>query len=659
MERAYFSAPISEFLRASSSELEGRLSVASITDGFPPVQSQLGAWRAEISLLKSSLEGRDGRVYFEYAIPRMGRRADVVLLMGAAILVLEFKVGAAEFPRSAREQVWDYALDLKNFHERSHDAAIIPLIVATDAPDPPVQIPSELPADKVWPPLIANETTLRELIDQVMGHVTGETIDPQDWETGRYSPTPTIIEAALALYNHHSVVEISRSDAGARNLSATSRALERIIQTTRSRGEKAICFVTGVPGAGKTLVGLKIATTYMDPASELYSVYLSGNGPLVSVLSEALARDRALRLRRTGEKTSLVECRSVVKAFIQNVHHFRDEYLQDKRAPVEHVALFDEAQRAWTLEQTSKFMSRRKNVSDFAMSEPEFLISCMDRHEDWSVVVCLIGAGQEINTGEAGMPEWVSALNRSFPKWRVYLSNKLGESEYGAPEASDSLRVRRGVVIEPDLHLATSMRSFRAEKVSDFVRCVLEIDTSQARQLLGKATRYPIHVTRQVSRARAWLREKARGSERAGIVVSSQAQRLKPYAIDVRAAVDPVQWFLYDRDDTRSSCYLEDAATEFQVQGLELDWTGVVWDADLRFGKGGWEHWSFSGSRWSRILKPERKRYLTNAYRVLLTRARQGMVVVVPEGDSADPTRLPEYYDPTYAYLKEIGIPEI
>jgi hypothetical protein len=659
VDRAYYSGSISEFLHTPSSEMEGKLAVASISDGFPPLESQLAAWRGEISVLKSSLEGRQGKIYLEFAIPRMGRRADAVLLLDSTILVLEFKVGAAEFLRSARDQVWDYALDLKNFHESSHDSPIVPVVVATGAPDPPEQSEPPVPGDRVWPPLLATPATLSSLLDKAISQSAGEAIDPIAWEAGRYSPTPTIIEAALALYSRHSVIEISRSDAGARNLSETSRALEQIIQNTRSRGEKAICFVTGVPGAGKTLVGLNIATTYMDPESELYSVYLSGNGPLVSVLSEALARDRALRLRRSGAKTSLVECRSEVKAFIQNVHHFRDEYWQDRTAPVEHVTIFDEAQRAWTLEQTSKFMARRKNVPGFGMSEPEFLLSCMDRHEDWSVVICLIGAGQEINTGEAGMPEWVAALGRSFPRWRVFLSDRLGESEYGSREASEALRVRDGVVVEPALHLSTSMRSFRAEKVSDLVRCVLEIDAPQARRLLGETSRYPILVTRQVSKARDWLRDRTRGSERAGIVVSSQAQRLKPHAIDVRAAVDPVQWFLYDRSDTRSSCYLEDAATEFQVQGLELDWTGVVWDADLRFREGGWEHWSFGGSKWSRIRKPERRRYLTNAYRVLLTRARQGMVVVVPQGDTSDPTRLPEFYDPTYAYLTGIGIPAI
>jgi hypothetical protein len=659
VDRAYYSASISEFLRTSSPEVEGKLAVASISDGFPPLESQLAAWRGEISLLKSLLVGRHGKIYLEFSIPRMGRRADAVLLLGPTIFVLEFKVGASEFLRSARDQVWDYALDLKNFHESSHDSTIVPVVIATGAPDPPTQSPPPQPADRVWPPLIATSATLSPLIDVVMSHVVGAALDPTTWEAGRYSPTPTIIEAALALYNRHSVVEISRSDAGARNLSQTSHALERIIQTTRSRGEKAICFVTGVPGAGKTLVGLNIATTYMDPASELYSVYLSGNGPLVSVLSEALARDKALRLRRTGAKTSLVECRSEVKAFIQNVHHFRDEYWRDRTAPVEHVAIFDEAQRAWTLEQTSKFMARRTNVPDFALSEPEFLLSCMDRHEDWSVVICLIGAGQEINTGEAGMQEWVAALSRSFPEWRVFLSAKPGENDWGSGGASESLRLRDGVVVEPDLHLSTSMRSFRAEKVSDFVRCVLDIDALQARHLLGESSRYPILLTRKISKAKDWLRDRARGSERAGIVVSSQALRLKPHAIDVRAAVDPVQWFLYNPTDTRSSCYLEDAATEFQVQGLELDWTGVVWDADLRFRGGGWEHWSFSGSKWSRILKPDRRRYLTNAYRVLLTRARQGMIVVVPEGDANDPTRLPEFYDPTYAYLTGIGIPAI
>jgi hypothetical protein len=393
----------------------------------------------------------------------------------------------------------------------------------------------------------------------------------------------------------------------------------------------------------------------------LYSVFLSGNGPLVAILQEAFARDKVQRERSRGRVVRKGAALSEVRAFIQNIHHFRDDCLVDMvRPPVEHVAIFDEAQRAWTLKQTVDFMNRKKRRPDFTMSEPEFLISCLDRHHDWAVVICLVGGGQEINTGEAGISEWLVALDRSFPAWRVYVSDRLVDSEYGAGRVVEALRGRQHVSFKPDLHLATSMRSFRSERVSGLVKEVLDLEMASARDsLLQVQANYPVALTRDLPTARKWLRGQARGSERYGIVVSSQAERLKPHALDVKTPANPVHWFLNDRDDVRSSYYLEDVATEFHVQGLELDWVCVVWDADFRFKPHGWEHWSFRGNGWQRIRSAERQRYLKNAYRVLLTRARQGMVVVVPRGDEEDPTRRPGFYDETFDYLARCGMPLI
>ena len=324
---------------------------------------------------------------------------------------------------------------------------------------------------------------------------------------------------------------------------------------------------------------------------------------------------------------------------------------------MEHVAIFDEAQRAWTLKQTVDFMRRKKGISNFNQSEPEFLISCLDRHPDWAVVVCLVGGGQEINTGEAGIQEWLDALGRSFPHWKIYVSDRLTDSEYAAGRVLEELRARPHVEFKSDLHLATSMRSFRSEDVSRLVKEVLDLDLEGARETLKRVqARYPILLTRDLTAARTWLRSRARGSERYGIVVSSAAERLKPYAVDVKTPVDPVKWFLNEKNDVRSSYYLEDVATEFHVQGLELDWTCVVWDADFRHTDKGWAHWSFRGSAWEHVRASERQNYLKNAYRVLLTRARQGMVIVVPHGDPADPTRVPAFYDPTFAYLARTGL---
>ncbi len=305
-------------------------------------------------------------------------------------------------------------------------------------------------------------------------------------------------------------------------------------------------------------------------------------------------------------------------------------------------------------------MQRKKNRPGFSQSEPEFLISYMDRHEDWAVIVCLVGGGQEINTGEAGIEAWLDAVNRSFPQWEMFISSRLTDSEYATNNTVSVVQERPQTHLDDSLHLAVSMRSFRAENVSAFVKALLDCDKGQAKGVFAElAPRFPIAITRDVEAARQWVRSKARGTERYGLVASSKAMRLKPHAIDIRVAVDPVHYFLNERHDTRSSYYLEDAATEFQVQGLELDWTCVAWCGDFRFNGSAWNYHDFRGDRWCNIGNADNRNFLRNAYRVLLTRARQGMIIFVPSGDSDDPTRLPEFYDATFRYLTELGIPQV
>jgi len=654
MNRAYYADSIANFLSKPEEQIIGTLSMSS---PFAVEQTQINAWESQIGILKSVLSHHTGSIYFEFSIPRMGRRIDVVLLIRAVIFVLEFKIGSKDFLSNAIDQVCDYALDLKNFHEPSHNSFVAPLLIATGAHSDTITAATTPKNDKLFFPIKMNSKALGEAIETVLKFADGAPIEQEIWEKGRYSPTPTIVEAAMALYGGHSVDEISRSDASAINLRETSNRVADIIMQSQEAGHKSICFVTGVPGAGKTLVGLNIATTHIDKTSKLYSVFLSGNGPLVDILREALARDKVRREQERGIKAKKGEALSEVRMFIQNVHHFRDACIQDQKPPIEHVALFDEAQRAWNRTQTASFMSRKKRTPNFDLSEPEYLISCLDRHDDWAVIVCLVGGGQEINTGEAGITEWIESLNRSFPKWRIYISPRLTESEYGAGAVLEQLKARSAPVqMFDDLHLSVSMRSFRAENVSLLVKHVLDINIDEARSALASVNeKYPIVITRDFCRAKAWLKEQARGSERYGIIVSSQAERLKPHAIDVKSPVDPIHWFLDDKDDVRSSYFLEDVATEFHVQGLELDWACVTWDADFRYSQDGWEHWTFHGSRWKRIRQDARKIYLKNAYRVLLTRARQGMVIVVPYGEAEDQTRKPAFYDVTFQYLKDIG----
>lgn len=656
-----YGARFIDFIRQEPNAILGELALQSYGD---IELAQRNAWDEQIRILKNLLIPASlspkARIYFELTVPRLGRRADVVLIVGHVMFVFEFKVGESVFTQSAIDQVWDYALDFKYFHDASHHIAILPVVVATRARSQELHLNGTVHDDGLARPVIASPSQLSEVIAKGLVHFSAPAIDPIYWEQGRYQPTPTIVEAARALYAGHAVEGISRSDAGAQNLSLTVTAIDEIIERSRTESRKSICFVTGVPGAGKTLVGLDVATRHLDQNADSYSVFLSGNGPLVAVLREALARDQVERARQKGTVVRKGDARKKVETFIQNVHHFRDEYLRDDGAPPEHVVLFDEAQRAWDLEQTSAFMQKKKGQANFQQSEPEFLISCLDRHKEWCVVVCLVGSGQEINTGEGGISEWFDAVLRRFQTWDVYLSRELTSAEYQGGQAFDSMLARPRTHLVEGLHLATSIRSFRSENVSKFVRDVLNLEHESARSALAKLTnRYPIMLTRELSTAKSWLRQQARGSERYGIVVSSQAERLKPYAIDVRVKTDPVKWFLDGAEDTRSSYYLEDVATEFQVQGLELDWACVVWDGDLRFAGESWAHHEFRGSRWQRINKPERKRFLENAYRVLLTRARQGMVVVIPRGDEKDPTRSGEFYDPTFNYLRSLGLSEI
>lgn len=675
--RYYYSNKIESFLNEDADTILGTL---SRNNQFDLVINQRNSWEEEIRSLQEMLHPyKKGSIFIEYSIPRLGKRIDVVLLIQGIVFVIEYKIGADKYEEKDIDQVWDYALDLKNFHEQSHDLTIVPILVASKAIEKEYET-FEFNNDNVYKPIICNEENLSHIIHVMVNQIQAKEINSYLWGISRYAPTPTIIEAALTLYNSHSVEDITKYSA--ENLSATCKFVSKVIEDSKRNSEKAICFVTGVPGAGKTLVGLNIATEQSSKCEGEPAVYLSGNGPLVEVLCEALTRDKVKRDHAKGIKTTKKEAKSQIRAFIQNVHNYRDACLEGTKiindkivadweyfrtpknlhksfAPIDHVAIFDEAQRAWTKEMTAKFMSQKKGISGFPYSEPEYLISCLDRHRDWAVIVCLVGGGQEINTGEAGISEWVEALNRTYKEWHIYISNNLTDSEYMNGNALELLKSHSYLTIEPKLHLSVSMRSFRSENLSAFVHALLDLDKEKAKSVYAELTKYPIVLTRDVEKAKIWLRKMARGSERYGIVVSSQAYRLKPLAIDVRVKSDTVCWFLNDRNDIRSSLFLEDVATEFDVQGLELDWACVVWDGDLRYSPGGWKTFAFKGYKWQNIKLAERKKYLVNAYRVLLTRARQGMVIVVPEGNDADETRKCSFYDETYSYLESMGLEKI
>lgn len=712
MTRCLYHATIHEFLQQSSEALLGTFvnnyhGVAMTTTNE--------AWADEIRIMQEVLQpwkDEDGQVIFEYDIPRLGKRIDVVLLLRGLIFCLEFKVREREMLQSNIEQVLDYALDLKNFHLLSQNRTIVPILIPTRFQSSSNEFRPSVYDDFIYNPLVTGANGLQQLIADVLAHAGATVPDPSlgtDWIISPYSPTPTIIEAAKRLYENHSVEDITRHEADKVSTDRTIAYILDVIKTSREKDEKSICFVTGVPGAGKTLVGLDVAVKQSYQNGEKLSedegaVYLSGNGPLVAVLTEALAIDNQKKCQARGEKKNRSDSRREVGKFIQIIHRYRDNMLAKLKTPiengaleidpkkaiklakagygeVEHVAIFDEAQRSWTHKRLADYLKRggtygnKLKIQNFPYSEAAFLIWSLDQREDWATIVCLVGGGQEINTGEAGISEWIKALNEKFTHWKIYISDKLTEAEYAEGRVNELLAGNDKVTFSPELHLGVSLRSFRAENLSAFVHALLSFNPDAAALYDTIKAHYPIVLTRDMAKARAWLRKHTRGSQRSGVLVSKTAARFKPLAVDVLGQGDEnaVHWFLEDKTDIRSSNYLEDAATEIQVQGLELDYTCVLWDADLRCENRSWRYFNFNGrTAWREESGQtessfERRRYMLNAYRVLLTRARIGMVICVPEGNSnktvdgfpEDATRLPEFYNGTYKYLKSIGLEEI
>lgn len=667
------------------------------------------AWKEEISIIKNFItpyKSENGQVIFEYDIPRLGKRIDVVILFRGIIFCLEFKVGKLDEAGADIDQVLDYALDLKNFHKFSQDKIIVPILIPTNYSSSSTSILKSVYDDGVVNPLVTGKNNLSNVFIKVLEKYPNESPVNENWIISPYAPTPTIIEAARTLYENHSVEDITRHGA---DTAQTINYVLDVIKHSKENGKKSICFVTGVPGAGKTLVGLDVAIkqTYQggnEPVEDEGAVYLSGNGPLVAVLTEALAQDNVKKAKEKGSKKKLTDSRREVAKSIQMIHRYRDNMLMKIKNPVEngileidptkavrvekagfgeveHVAIFDEAQRSWTHKRLADYLKRggtygnKLKVPNFPLSEAAFLIWSLDQREDWATIVCLVGGGQEINTGEAGISEWIKALNEKYPHWNVYISPKLTEAEYAEGKVNELLKDNKNVVYSDKLHLAVSLRSFRAEKLSAFVHALLNFETEEAKRLYTEIKdKYPIVLTRDMIKAKKWLHDKVRGTERTGVLITKESARYKPLGIHVLQSGDEnaVHWFLDDKIDTRSSNYLEDAATEIQVQGLELDYTCLLWDADMRYNNGKWDFYTFRYSprtKWGKQEgntenSKELMKYMLNAYRVLLTRARMGMVICVPAGNPnkdangypEDSTRLPEFYDGTFEYLKSLGI---
>lgn len=652
VKRSYYSNDIQSFLNQDNYSIFGEITT---NDQFSAEDLQKNTWNREIEILKRELSQLlDGYIIFEYTIPRIGNRIDNIVIYKGIIFLLEFKVGEKKYPSYAIEQVTDYAFDLSCFHKESHNRLLVPILISTKAHSVKQEI--RISKDNVLETICCNEYEIAKYITEVSLKFIQDEIIPDDWINSLYMPTPTIIEAAQALYLGHNVEDISRNDASAKNLNQTTKAINKIIDYSKAHNRKSICFITGVPGAGKTLAGLNIAVERQKIAEDEHAVFLSGNGPLVDVLQEALARDDAKR-----NNISRKEASRKVKEFIQIIHHFRDDAISVDTPPVEKVAIFDEAQRAWDEQNLTDFMKKKKHIEDFNMSEPEFLISILNRHNDWATIICLIGGGQEINKGEsAGIYGWFDSLRNNYPNWDIYVSDKITDDEYSKGHNFAEMTKNMNVNIIEDLHLAVSLRSFRSENVSNFVKALLDVDIDTAKRLYEQFNNdYPVFVTRNLHKAKLWVRSQAKGSQRYGLTASSGAKRLRKYGIWVQNKIEATNWFLNGKNDVRSSFHLEETATEFDIQGLELDWTIVCWDADLRFENGNFKHLKFVGTKWQNIKSADNILYLKNAYRVLLTRARQGFVIFVPRGDETDMTAKPKYYDGIYRYLKSVGIKEL
>ncbi len=651
--KAYYYNGIPEFIHDDAKSIIGAL----VEHSFAVEKEQTNAWENQVSELQSRLAacGMEGDIIFEYDIIRLGKRIDVILLIRHMVFSLEFKNGKNIFTAQDAQQAEDYAIDIKNFHKESEDLYVCPILIATNAPSLQKEQSSGCYPDKQVFLQKENIETLIPKVDMI-SRLYGDDgeIDFEKWFNSPYYPTPTIIAAAVEAYSSHNLSEIAQSEAGQDNINACEAKINEITEYAEKNKKKCVCFVTGVPGAGKTLVGLDVVAKNLGRGAGNLSVYLSGNGPLVEVLREALKRSV-----KTQKKLNH-ETQAAINALIQSSYAFKKDNASHNNPTAENILIFDEAQRVWN---EAKMASKHDDPA-MAVSEPHLLFSIMDRHQDWAVMICLVGLGQDIYDGEVGINEWFRCGIQDFKNWELYFSPDIfSQVEDKNIDREMILGCERCHEIK-ELHLKTSIRSFRSDKQCQFVDALLDNNPEQTKQVYDEILKkYPIYITRDYDKAKKWAKSQVRGSQRCGVLACSSAQRLKPEGIYVPTDIDVKNWFLAPSDDLRSSNMMEVVASEFKVQGLEIDWAVVCWDADLRKTKDGkdWEYYSFRGTKWNKRHKPEQKRYLLNSYRVLMTRARQGMVIFVPKGVDLeeDPTRNTEFYDAIYRYLRGCGIKEL
>ncbi len=640
---AWWSGDVVELLTSEPETIVQRLAVRLVETHYLNRDTQLHAWRQQIIILRAALQDCPSawRILFEYPMLRLGRRIDVVLLTGQAILVLEFKVGATSITTPDRQQTEDYALDLFDFHADSRAHPVVPILVATEAK----------PTLPEWPLIwfavsgvfVASAASLGTLLRDITTRIpmAARALDVRAWEAAPYRPVPTIVEAATMLYNRHGVADIAEARADVGNLTRTTDAIRRAIDTARGDLRHQILFVTGIPGAGKTLCGLNAVFGASNGAA-----FLTGNLPLVHVMREALARDAHVQggsLRMARQKT---------ESAIQPLMGFLRDNMDRAEPPHEHVVVFDEAQRAWDAD-----FGRRKFGR--TASEAALFLDIMHRHRDWAAIVALVGSGQEINTGEAGLAAWGEALAER-PAWHV----RAAPGVLSGNDPRQRLFATRPATMQVDLalQLDVAVRSIRSAAAAPWVDAVLTGDARRASAVADAGGGVPFLLTRSLPAMRAALRRLARGTRRAGLVCSAGARRLVADGLSPNFPhldADAVaNWFLRRWPDVRASNALEVPATQFACQGLELDQVGLCWGNDLmrRDGRSEWVARSFAGTRWQEPRGEAAIAYQINTYRVLLTRARYETVIWVPEGDTDDATRTPAEFDAIARFLMECGV---
>lgn len=663
--RPWIHLTVPELLRQDPAAVAAQLAAAQMARRLSGEPAQLRAWEAQVTLLQRVLAKppwQGASLALEYDMLRLEKRIDAVLVTERAIFVLEFKVGAGQVLAADLAQVEDYAQDLWDFHAASRAHPILPLLVATEATRlPPLQF--GLPVPGVAPVVAANAATLDERLTSLHAALPAPhtPLDPSAWIAAAYKPVPTIIEAAARLFSRNSVADIAEARADTDNLTRTTTAILRALEAARAREERVVIFVTGVPGAGKTLCGLNIV--FGEHRRE-GTAFLTGNAPLVAVLREALACDRAgisLALgpshdpERRARAGRLRQARHETSQALQNVHRFLADNAHAAAPPAERVIIFDEAQRAWDEAQAGRDTQRRKSV--LTMSEPAHALAIMGRHAGFSAIVALIGQGQEINTGEAGLAEWGSVI-ATTPGWRAVAAPRVLAGRQAAQRLAPG--ATPWLTLDEGLDLTVPIRSVRSDAVAAWVDAVLRQDATQARALAPETL--PYFVTRSLAEARAALRRFTPGLRRAGFVRSSGARRLRGEGFDAQliGTEEPVAWFLERWPDIRASDALEVAATEYACQGLELDAVGLAWGGDLVRGPAGWHCRSFVGRAWQQVRGAADQDFIRNTYRVLLTRARHETVIWVPPGSPAgdpfhDPTRPAAEMDAIADFLLACG----